>query len=123
MVAILISVFAWILLWVNISLKVNPKEEYKDMLEKEALSLKLLSQSEVIKVPKVLAIGSKDNKNYMLMFSNDKARNLYSHHYRKNNVQDSLQFYKKEGKIIENKLKAIIQRYSRDLIHNQTTLE
>ena len=63
------------------------------------------------------------NKDYMLMFSNDKARNLYSHHYRKNNVQDSLQFYKKEGKIIENKLKAIIQRYSRDLIHNQTTVE
>ena len=63
------------------------------------------------------------NKDYMLMFSNDKARNLYSHHSRKNNVQDSLQFYKKEGKIIENKLKAIIQRYSRDLIQNQTTVE
>ena len=62
-------------------------------------------------------------KSHMLTFVNDKARNLYSHLSEANNERDSLRFYKNEVKIIENKTKAIIQRYSRDLIQNQTTVE
>ena len=62
-------------------------------------------------------------KSHMLTFVNDKARNLYSHLAEANNERDSLRFYKNEVKIIEDKTKAIIQRYSRDLIQNQTTVE
>ena len=59
----------------------------------------------------------------MLTMASDKARNLYSHLIEANNELDSLRFYKNEVKIIEDKTKAIIQRYSRDLIQNQTTVE
>lgn len=62
-------------------------------------------------------------KSHMLTIASDKARNLYSHLIEANNELDSLRFYKNEVKIIEDKTKAIIQRYSRDLIQNQTTVE
>ncbi len=62
-------------------------------------------------------------KNHMLTFSNDKARNLYDFVVREEYTPDSLSFYKKENRKVEKRLKAIIQRYNRDLISNQTTVE
>lgn len=62
-------------------------------------------------------------KNHMFTFSNDKARNLYDFIVREEYTQDSLSFYKKESLMVEKRLKAIIQRYNRDLILNQTTVE
>lgn len=59
----------------------------------------------------------------MLTFSEGKARNLYNHLTEEKNEQDSLRFYEKEVKVIENKTKAIIQRYSRNLIQNQTRVD
>jgi phosphoglycerol transferase MdoB-like AlkP superfamily enzyme len=63
------------------------------------------------------------NKNHMFAFSNDKARNLYDFVVRNEVMNDSLSFYKKESVRVERRLKAIIQRYNRDLILNQTTVE
>ena len=57
----------------------------------------------------------------MLTFSQEKARNLLSIDSRSKKSVDSLRFYPKEVKKMERRLKAIIQRYNRDLIHNQTT--
>jgi len=62
-------------------------------------------------------------KNKMLSFSNDKARNLYDFIVREEYTQDSLQFYTKKNVKVEKRLKAIIQRYNRDLILNQTKVE
>ena len=62
-------------------------------------------------------------KNHMFSFSNDKARNLYDFVVRKEFTEDSLVFYKKESKVVERRLKSIIQRYNHDLILNQTTVE
>jgi len=62
-------------------------------------------------------------KNHMYTFSNDKARNLYDFAIRKESQVDSLSYYKMESKSVERKLKAIIQRYNRDLIHNKTIVE
>jgi len=59
----------------------------------------------------------------MFSFSNDKARNLYDFVVRKEFTEDSLVFYKKESKVVERRLKSIIQRYNHDLILNQTTVE
>ncbi len=63
------------------------------------------------------------NKNHMFSFSNDKARNLYDFVVRKEFTEDSLTFYKKETKVVEKRLKSIIQRYNRDLILNQITVK
>lgn len=60
------------------------------------------------------------NMNHMLTFSNEKARNLYDFTVLKENTPDSLLFYKKRVKKYEKRLKAMIQRYNRDLILNQT---
>ena len=57
----------------------------------------------------------------LLTFSQEKARNLLSIDPRSKKSVDSLRFYTKEVKKMEKRLKAIIQRYNRDLIHNQTT--
>lgn len=57
----------------------------------------------------------------LLTFSQEKARNLLSIDSRSKKSVDSLRFYTKEVKKMEKRLKAIIQRYNRDLIHNQTT--
>ncbi len=59
-------------------------------------------------------------KDHMLTFSNEKARNLYNFKIRKKDTPDSLSYFKKESKLSERKIKAIIQRYNRDLIQNQT---
>jgi phosphoglycerol transferase MdoB-like AlkP superfamily enzyme len=59
---------------------------------------------------------------YMLTFSNEKARNLYSAMIRIKDTPDSLAYRKTAGKAMEKRLKALIQRYNRDLILNQTTV-
>ncbi len=59
--------------------------------------------------------------NYLLTFSNDKARNLYCAMIRRRDTPDSISFYRKESQVFERRLKALIQRYNRDLIQNQTT--
>lgn len=60
---------------------------------------------------------------HMYTFSNEKARNLYDFTIREKYTADSLSYYSKEKKIVENRIKAIIQRYNRDLIHNKTVVE
>jgi phosphoglycerol transferase MdoB-like AlkP superfamily enzyme len=62
-------------------------------------------------------------KNYMLTFSNDKARNLYDFTVRSEITKDYFSIKMKESLIAEKRLKAIIQRYNRDLIQNKTTVE
>ncbi|MFN5415537.1 MAG: LTA synthase family protein [Flavobacteriia bacterium] len=59
-------------------------------------------------------------KNHMITFSNEKARNLYNFKVLKKDTPDSIAYYKKEAKMYEKRLKAMIQRYNRDLIMNQT---
>jgi hypothetical protein len=59
----------------------------------------------------------------MFTFSNDKARNLYDFTVRSEITKDYLSIKKKESLIAEKRLKAIIQRYNRDLIQNKTTVE
>lgn len=61
--------------------------------------------------------------NHLLTFSSEKARNLYSIKVQKKDTPDSLSYYKKESKLYEKRLKAIIQRYNRDLILNQTHIK
>jgi phosphoglycerol transferase MdoB-like AlkP superfamily enzyme len=56
---------------------------------------------------------------YMITFSGDKTRNLYNIEEVNPSNPDSLMFYKKKAFKLENRLKAIIQRYNRDLILNQ----
>lgn len=60
---------------------------------------------------------------HMLTFSNEKARNLYNVLVQKQDTPDSLSYYRKEKNELEKRLKALIQRYNRDLILNQTTVE
>jgi phosphoglycerol transferase MdoB-like AlkP superfamily enzyme len=62
-------------------------------------------------------------KNHFYTFSNEKARNLYDFTDRNKSAQDSISKYKLESKTVENRLKAIIQRYNRDLIQNKTHVE
>jgi phosphoglycerol transferase MdoB-like AlkP superfamily enzyme len=62
-------------------------------------------------------------KNFMLTFSNDEARNLYNAKIQQTIVKDSMNYYKEEVRMYENRLKAIIQRYNRDLIFNQTSVK
>lgn len=62
-------------------------------------------------------------KKHMYTFSNEKARNLYDFTIRKEHTRDSLSYYKQESVAIERRIKAIIQRYNRDLIHNKTIVE
>ena len=60
---------------------------------------------------------------HMYTVTNEKARNLYDFTFRKVLTNDSLSYYKKESKAVEKRVKAIIQRYNRDLIHNKTVVE
>lgn len=62
-------------------------------------------------------------KNYTLLFSNDKARNLYDFTVRAKQDKNVIQLHRKEIFKGEKRLKAIIQRYNRDLIQNKTTTE
>ena len=59
--------------------------------------------------------------NYLLTFSNDKARNLYNAKVQERDTPDSISFYREKSQAYERRLKAIIQRYNRDLIQNQTS--
>jgi hypothetical protein len=56
----------------------------------------------------------------MLTFSKDKARYLHEFTVKIESSTDSLRFYKKEVRASERRLKAIIQRYNRDLVQNKT---
>lgn len=56
---------------------------------------------------------------HMMTFSNDKVRNFYNIQILQKDTPDSLKYYNSKVKIYENRLKAIIQRYHRDLIMNQ----
>jgi phosphoglycerol transferase MdoB-like AlkP superfamily enzyme len=60
-------------------------------------------------------------KDKVLTFSNGVARNLLCGNSRTKLAVDSLSFYKNESRKMEQRLKAIVQRYNRDLIRNQTT--
>ena len=57
----------------------------------------------------------------MLTFSKDVARNLYNVEEHKKRPTDSLQILKHEAKKMERRLKAIIQRYNKDVAENKTT--
>ncbi len=56
---------------------------------------------------------------HMMTFSNDQVRNYYNIEEVIKNTPDSLNFYLKASKKYEKRLKAMIQRYHRDLIMNQ----
>ena len=60
--------------------------------------------------------------NFLLSFSQEKARYLYSLDSRTNKVVDSRINHSKESQKMARRLKAMVQRYNRDLIHNQTTV-
>ncbi len=60
---------------------------------------------------------------HMFSFSDGKARNLYDIAVGNKFTTDSLSFYKAKSVQVENRIKAIIQRYNRDLVHNQTVIE
>ena len=62
-------------------------------------------------------------KNHLYTVNNDKARNMNDFTIKKIVTSDSLSFYKKETKRVEKRIKAIIQRYNRDLIHNKTAVQ
>lgn len=62
-------------------------------------------------------------KQHMLTFSNEKARNLYNILVQKQDTPDSISYFPKEKAQLEKRVKALIQRYNRDLILNQTTVE
>ena len=59
------------------------------------------------------------NKNHLVSFSNEKIKTIYNTSVRRKDNPDSLLFLKKEGVAYEKKIKAIIQRYNRDMILNQ----
>jgi phosphoglycerol transferase MdoB-like AlkP superfamily enzyme len=62
-------------------------------------------------------------KNHLYTVTNDKVRNMNDFTIKKMSTTDSLSFYKKETKRVEKRIKAIIQRYNRDLIHNKTAVQ
>jgi phosphoglycerol transferase MdoB-like AlkP superfamily enzyme len=59
--------------------------------------------------------------NHMMTLSNDKVRNMKSLSVDKNSSSETMNFNSKNVYLFENRLKAIIQRYNRDLMKNQTT--
>jgi len=59
-------------------------------------------------------------KHQMLTFSKDKARYLHEFTVKIESSIDSLRFYKRDVRESERRLKAIIQRYNRDLVQNKT---
>jgi len=59
--------------------------------------------------------------NHLLVFSQNVARNLYDYNSTDEHLTDLISQYSQETKIYERRLKAIIQRYNHDLIHNRTT--
>jgi phosphoglycerol transferase MdoB-like AlkP superfamily enzyme len=63
----------------------------------------------------------RDNK--MMTFSNDKIRSVKRLNVEKNSSEETMNFKSKDVYLFENRLKAIIQRYNRDLMKNQTTAQ
>ena len=57
---------------------------------------------------------------HMTVFSGKKARNLYNFTVKDVDLSDSISHYNMEVGLVENRIKAMIQRYNRDLILNQT---
>lgn len=57
----------------------------------------------------------------MLVFSQNKARNLYNFTSKDNSLVDIISDHKQEATAYEKKVKAVIQRYNHDLIRNKTT--
>ena len=60
---------------------------------------------------------------FMTTFTEEKARNLYDFTVQNTSQNDSISFHRKEVEQNEKRLKAIIQRYNRDLITNQTRVQ
>ncbi|MFT5861178.1 MAG: phosphoglycerol transferase MdoB-like AlkP superfamily enzyme [Flavobacteriaceae bacterium] len=60
---------------------------------------------------------------YMLVFSSEKAQNLFNFTIGQVASPDSLAFYKNNVRTSERILKAMIQRYNRDLILNKTSVD
>lgn len=60
-------------------------------------------------------------KDKMLVFSQNQARNLYDFTSRSNSLVDIISGHRQEAEGYEKRLKAIIQRYNHDLIRNKTT--
>lgn len=60
-------------------------------------------------------------KDKMLVFSQNQARNLYDFTLKDNSLVDIISDNKQETAAYEKKVKAIIQRYNHDLIRNKTT--
>ena len=60
---------------------------------------------------------------FMTTFLNEKARNLYDFTVESIDPIDSMSYYLEDVKRNEKRLRAMIQRYNRDLILNQTTVK
>lgn len=60
---------------------------------------------------------------YMLIFSGDEPRGLVKFTGKRNAQQQTLPLSSPTGRDMEKRLRAIIQRYNHDLIHNQTRVE
>ncbi|MAS29423.1 MAG: hypothetical protein CMC44_02240 [Flavobacteriaceae bacterium] len=78
----------------TVVIKINDKDLYPEMFEKEKLGLKLLSNSSFV-IPKVLSVGQKNQKAYIIMEYISKAkpfnwelfgRNLAFLHKKNNNT-------------------------------------
>ena len=62
------------------------------------------------------------NNEQMLVFSEGKARNLFNFTSNENELIDSISYFREDIRSKERRIKAIIQRYNRDLIENRTTV-
>jgi phosphoglycerol transferase MdoB-like AlkP superfamily enzyme len=63
------------------------------------------------------------NNEQMLVFSEGKARNLFNFTSSETELVDSISYFRDNIKSKERRIKAIIQRYNRDLIENRTTVD
>lgn len=61
--------------------------------------------------------------NRMVTFSNDKIRGVKRLTVHKNSSEETMNLKSKDVYLLENRLKAIIQRYNKDLMKNQTTAQ
>ncbi len=62
-------------------------------------------------------------KNFMTIFVKNKAQNLYDFTSTNSNQIDSISYYPDFVRENENRIKAMIQRYTQDLIRNEMTVE
>jgi phosphoglycerol transferase MdoB-like AlkP superfamily enzyme len=63
------------------------------------------------------------NKSHLILFSNKKARNLHDFTVKQLENPDSSQHYKKELQEADLRIKAVIQRYTMDILHNKTVVK